>query len=100
VELNNDYNRSVSEVVSIVRGVPQGTILGPILFALYSTDMIGCVKNCKYQIYADDTQLYLSFDPRNTVAAVKMICDDLNRIDQWARDNCLVLNPIKSKFLV
>lgn len=92
--------KSYSQTSPIKRGVPQGSILGPILFILYSADLTNCFKNCSYHLYADDVQTYLSFKPSNTLNAINKINDDLEAVGEWANENCLVLNPLKSKFLV
>lgn len=90
-----------SDEIAVNRGVPQGSILGPLLFILYSADIIkSCIRHCKYHLYADDLQIYFSFHPNETDSAVAKINSDLNRISEWATDNCLVLNPVKSKYLI
>lgn len=82
------------------RGVPQGSILGPILFILYCTDITKIINNCNYHIYADDLQLYLSCSPDNFEAVIQKINDDLDRVADWSSRNSLVLNPVKSKFMI
>lgn len=89
-----------SDLISVSRGCPQGSILSPLLFILYTADLIKRITNCKVHLYADDTQLYHSFKPQNTEQAVKMINEDLKSILVWSHENALVLNPQKSKFLV
>jgi hypothetical protein len=51
-------------------------------------------------LYADDLQLYLSFKPNDTLTALNRINEDLEAVEDWAITNCLVMNPLKSKFLV
>ena len=89
-----------SEASAVTRGVPQGSILGPILFLIYTADITRSIKNCRFHLYADDLQLYLSFNHKDTISAVNQINLDLERISQWSDRNCLVLNPVKSKFMV
>ena len=48
-----------SEEFAITSGVPQGSILGPLLFIVYIDDLPCCVKHCSVNMYADDTALYL-----------------------------------------
>lgn len=83
-----------------LRGVPQGSILGPILFILYSADIVNKIKHSQYHIYADDLQIYLHFHPNDTNTAVKNINEDLDSLAMWSVTNCMVLNPTKSKYLI
>ena len=89
-----------SAPIPVDRGVPQGSILGPIIFILYCADIIRCLQRCKYHIYADDVQLYISFKPDEYDTAIKALNDDLQRIAEWSEQSGLSLNPTKSKYLV
>jgi hypothetical protein len=95
-----DGSDLLSVPVGVTRGVPQGSILGPLLFILYSADIINCIKFCKYQLYADDLQVYISFHPEDTVSGVVMLNEDLKRLSEWSASNSLVINPRKSKYIV
>lgn len=85
---------------NLTRGVPQGSILAPLLFILYSSDIVRIIKHCKFHLYADDLQVYFSFHPCDLDTAVDMINADLKRIFEWSSINSLVLNPSKSKYMV
>ncbi|XP_072948764.1 uncharacterized protein [Epargyreus clarus] len=93
-------NKNFSSLVTLQRGVPQGSILSPILFSIFTADLPKHIQHCNYHLYADDTQLYYSFDSKNTHMAIKKINDDLNSILLWSQNNSLVLNPLKSQYLV
>lgn len=80
--------------------MPQGSILGPLLFIIYSADICWHIKHCKYHLYADDVQLYLPMHPKDVHCKLSRINDDLDRISVWSQRNALVLNPTKSKFMV
>jgi hypothetical protein len=82
------------------RGVPQGSILGPILFITYTADLPQSVLSSEHHLYADDLQIYKSFKPNETDAAVSRINEDLERICDWSQANGLVLNSSKTKFMV
>lgn len=101
VQVTDDEGNQVnSSVKHVTRGCPQGSILSPLIFVLYTADLIGCITFCKVHLYADDTQVYFSFKPKDTSAAVEKINKDLDAISAWAQKNTLVLNPNKSKFMV
>lgn len=95
-----DGSTVVSRRCSVGRGVPQGSILGPVLFILYCADLIRVIKKCKYHIYADDTQVYISFKPEDYEQALKDLNADLESIVQWSNSNTLALNPTKTKFML
>lgn len=89
-----------SALLPVSRGVPQGSILGPILFSIYINDLPKVLKNCNLHMYADDVQLYASCD-RNLVAnCINDINKDLSAVNAWASNNGLCLNPKKTKCIV
>lgn len=101
VEVVHDDGSKVNSSASpVTAGVPQGSILGPILFILYSADIIECLRNCRFHLYADDLQMYITFKPNETAVAVERLNEDLKRVVNWSYKNGLLLNPVKSKYLV
>lgn len=101
VETRHEDGSVSSSTKSLVpRGVPQGSILGPLLFILYTADIVDNIINCKYHLYADDLQLYISFKPEATPFAVAKLNEDLNRVSTWSDRQNLVLNPVKSKYMI
>ncbi|CAK1595242.1 unnamed protein product [Parnassius mnemosyne] len=92
VRLQNETGTNIFSVASpVTRSVPQGSILGPLLFILYSADITGCFKYCQYRLYADDLQVYISFNKLN---------QDLSVIAEWANNNELILNSNKIKLMI
>lgn len=89
-----------SEGRPIASGVPQGSILGPLLFSLYIADIHCTVQHCSLQLFADDIQLYLSFPIQDIHSAADKINTDLTKITDWARSNYLVLNPSKCQHIL
>lgn len=101
VDIEDDQgNHKESQLKSITRGCPQGSILSPLMFILYTADLPTNLSNCKIHLYADDTQLYHSFKHNLTDTAVQHINEDLDKIYAWAKRNALVLNPTKSKYMI
>ncbi|KAJ4439537.1 hypothetical protein ANN_07661 [Periplaneta americana] len=73
-------------------GVPQGTVLGPLLFSIYINDVATNLHYCKYHIYADDLQLYIHSRPDEIDATIDKINHDLNQVSLWAKKFRLRLN--------
>jgi len=91
-------NGELSPQLPINIGVPQGSILGPLLFLLYINDLPTCLSYCKAHLYADDTVLYLS--SANPSQAQSYLSHDLNNICNWLTLNKLTLNTKKTQFIV
>ena len=77
-------------------GVPQGSILGPLLFILYINDISGVAKNSTIKIFADDVALYKTIE---TVEDCKGLQTDLDSICHWCKMWQMKLNPSKCEAL-
>jgi hypothetical protein len=74
-------NQSLSAAAEVKSGVPQGTILGPLLFVIYSADLASVVSNSKLSMYADDSKLYKSITNGHDC---DLLQEDLNNVLYWA----------------
>ena len=96
-----------SESISLKFGVLQGSILGPILFTLYTCPLSQiCAKHVLYHLHADDQQIYLSFKQGPTVAQSAqndcILCIEIciEEIRNWMAMNMLKLNDDKTEFII
>ena len=77
-------NGQYPEWASIDAGVPQGSVLGPLLFLIYINDVTTVVNHCKIRLFADDTCLFIEVDDRQNTAS--HIEQDLKNIENWAEN--------------
>ena len=93
-------NCTLSDTLEVTNGVPQGSILGPLLFNIYINDLPSAPQHCPADGYVDDTKLYTCFSVRDYDLAMDLINDYLTRIQNWCFQNLLLLNPDKTKLMV
>jgi Reverse transcriptase (RNA-dependent DNA polymerase) len=86
-----------SKSFPLFSGVPQGSVLGPLLFLLYFDDMTDCLNEI-VTLYADDIASPLGDE--NIAILFQRLGSFLNNVDEWCKDNDLTLNAKKSKFMV
>ena len=92
---------STSIIQNLLYGVPQGSLLGPLLFILYVKylESIATKYGLKIHIYADDTQLYIKIDPHSAQITKECIEKCLEEIRKWMFSNYLKINTTKTKMI-
>lgn len=90
------FNNVISNIKLTKTGVPQGSILGPILFSIFTFDLPSSINYCRYHLYADDLQLYISFKLQELDEAINNINQDLLSFANWCSRNGLKINPQKT----
>ena len=83
-------------------GVPQGSVLGPLLFTLYDSPVSEIARhfNINNMFYADDSQLYVTLNPRtdfNLIITNLKHC--IKQVKTWMQRNFLKLNDLKTEFI-
>ena len=95
--VHNDVNGSLPRICSLKCGVPEGTILGSLLFLMiYINDLPNCLTSCQPRMYADDTHI------KYAVVEVSLIQSNLNHDldNKWLISNKLTLNSAKTEFIL
>ena len=93
------FNKTKSDLAIITTGIPQGSILGPLLFSIYVNDIINSSDKLQYLLYADDTTLYFNrehFTPHNANLEIN---NELSKVMNWLKLNKLSLNVQKTKYM-
>ena len=78
-------NGVASEWGSVANGVPQGSILGPLLFIIFINDLPEVVEHCTVNLYADNTAIYASDEDPGTVGSE--LEQDLQQVANWITTN-------------
>ena len=87
-----------SEWTMVKRGVPQGSVLGPMFYNIFSSDLFHCIPSGKLHSYADDCQIYDSHMEPNELD--KLIQNYVTSVNQWFRINGMISNPSKHQAMV
>ena len=91
-------NGSESDLLKVTCGVPQGSVLGPLLFLIYINDLPNVTKMLQFYLFADDTNVYCQSDTLESL--VKTVNRELKLLKKWLDTNELSLNIDKTNYII
>lgn len=91
-------HKTKSDVKPVLCGIPQGSVLGPLLFLLYINDLPNATKNMTPILFADDTSLFINH--KSIKHAIEIANRELQNLYTWLTANKLTLNTLKSHFMI
>ena len=89
--------------MKLLFGLPQGSVLDPILFSLYTIPLSKVIQNhpgIGFHFYANDTRLYVHLTRKNVAHVFDRLKSCLDDVKKWLSANMLKLNPYKTEFIV
>ena len=87
-------------MLPLTNGVPQGSILGPVLFTIYIIDLISAITHSQIAAYVDDSKLHFKFPVSDSSSTMAAVNQDLRNISRWCAKNSLLINRDKTKLVV
>jgi len=88
-------NNQLSDFLPVTSGVSQGSILGPLLFAIYINDLPDCITAGRALLFANDTKCFKTISSSSDILSFQQ---DLNQLSSWSSINYLLFNQSKSLF--
>ena len=92
------YNNCKSEKLDVTCGVPQSSILGPLLFILYINDIVNTSNMLQFILFADDTTIL--FSDKDISSKIDLINTELKEVTNWFKTNKLSVNASKTNFMI
>ena len=92
------YHNVLSEKSKIICGVPQGSIIGPVLFLLYINDIHRVSEKLSFVMFADDTNIFIKGCDLNNI--ISILNSELKNISTWFQANQLSLNVSKTHYMI
>ena len=89
---------NISETLEVGCGVPQGSVLGPLLFLIYINDLPKVSKKLTFFLFADDTNIY--YESQDLTEIQKTVNKELKKVRKWLDSNRLALNISKTNFVI
>ena len=91
-------SKTFSTLLPSTCGVPQGSILGPLLFLIYINDISRSSNLLQFLLFADDTTLFFSWANKNEL--INMMNSELKLVSDWFKANKLSLNATKTNYIL
>ena len=91
-------NNVLSESENVICGVPQGSILGPLLFLIFINDLPLHINNVLTDLYADDTTLY--YIGKSQACIEQQLQCALLKLSKWCKENGMLINTTKTKVML
>ena len=98
IDINVSVNGRDFNLMKIAYGVPQGTVIGRLIFLLFINDLRSVSKKVKFYLFAEDTNIYYKTDTPEKLA--KKVNTELKYVNRWLDANKLSLNNNKTNYMI
>ena len=89
----------MSYIVNVISGVPQGSVLGPLLFLIFIDDITKSVHHSSIRMFADDSRLIKAISPENSQEDELKLTEDISSVVKWSKQNNMQLHESKFELL-